>query len=98
MAVRLTPQTDGALLLAIKVVPGASRQRIVGPHGDRLKLAVTAPPEGGKANRAVCELLAGALGLPVRGVAVVAGTASPFKTVRLAGLDAAAVRSRLGLP
>lgn len=95
MPLSLTTQADGSLLLAVKVVPGASRQRVVGLHGDRLKLAVTAPPEAGKANRAVCELLAEALGLPTRAVTVAAGTSTPFKTIRIVGLSADRVRSTL---
>lgn len=94
---KLTAQSDGSLLLAVKVVPGSSRQRIVGPLGEALKVAVSAPPEGGKANRAVCELLADALGLPARDVSVAAGGGTPFKTVRIVGATAEEVRARLRL-
>ena len=97
MAVKLTTQGDGSLLLAVKVVPGASRQRIVGPLGDSLKIAVSAPPEAGRANKAVCELLAGALGLPARKVTVRSGGGVPFKTIRIVGPTAAQVRKRLGV-
>ncbi len=98
MAVRLVVQKDGSVLLAVKVVPGASRQRVVGAHGDVLKVAVTAPPEAGKANKAVCELLAEALGLRPADVTIHAGGGTPFKTIRVAGLNACELRVRLGLP
>ncbi|MFM7075771.1 MAG: DUF167 domain-containing protein, partial [Planctomycetaceae bacterium] len=49
--------------LEVKVVPGSSRDQIVGWLGDALKIKVTAPPEKGKANERVVELLAGALGI-----------------------------------
>ena len=42
----------------MKVVPGASRTRLAGQLGDALKVAVAAPPEAGKANAALIELLA----------------------------------------
>ncbi|MDD4892018.1 MAG: DUF167 domain-containing protein [Phycisphaerae bacterium] len=85
------------MLLAVKVGPGASRQRVVGLHGDMLKLAVSAPPEAGKANKAVCELLAETLGVPTRDVTLHAGGGTPFKTIRIAGLSAEQVRRKLGL-
>jgi uncharacterized protein (TIGR00251 family) len=48
--------------LAIKVVPGASRDRVVGRYGDAIKVQVSAPPEDGKANKAVVRVLAEFLG------------------------------------
>jgi len=87
---------DGAVL-AVKVVPGASRERIVGPLGDRLKLAVRKPPEKGEANRAVCALLAAALGLRPGDVQVLRGASRPEKAVLARGLSAEETRRRLGL-
>ena len=97
MPLRIMPQKDGSLLVGLKVVPGASRQRIVGLHGDRLKVAVSAPPEAGKANIAVCQLLAETLGLAARNVTLHAGGGTPFKTVRMVGLTAEQLCQRLGL-
>ena len=71
--------------LAIKVVPGASRTEIAGVLGNRLKVRVAAPPEGGKANRAVVQVLRRWLG--VRDVEIVAGQSSAEKTVRVSGLS-----------
>lgn len=86
---------DGRVLVALKVVPGASRSKIVGPLGDRLKVAVAAPPERGAANAEVCRVLAAALGLRPGDVAVVAGLATPLKTASVPGDDVAAVRAAL---
>ena len=77
---------EGGFDLAIKVVPGASRSEIAGTLGDRLKVRVAAPPEGGKANRALVEVLSRWLG--VRDVEIVAGHSSAEKTVRVSGLSA----------
>jgi uncharacterized protein (TIGR00251 family) len=68
------------------VVPGASRSEIAGVLGDRLKVRVAAPPEGGKANRALVELLSRWLG--VRDVEIVAGLSSAEKIVRVSGVSA----------
>lgn len=87
--------TDGGVLLHVKVVPGASRDRIAGPLGDRLKIQVTAPPEGGKANKAVCALLATVLGVAPRNVTIAAGHGQAVKTVKIAGVTTTAVTSAL---
>jgi uncharacterized protein (TIGR00251 family) len=79
-------QTPAGIELAVLVVPGSSRDRVVGRHGDRLRLAVRAPPEDGRANRAVEELLAAWLG--VRRTVVLTGQAHRQKTVLAPGLQA----------
>lgn len=92
----LEGQAAPAATLAIKAVPGASRDEIAGWLGDRLKIRVAAPAEGGRANRAVCAVVAGSLGLRPAAVSVVSGATRPEKTLRLEGLTAAEVLSRLG--
>lgn len=87
----------GDVLLRVKAVPGASRDEIAGVIGDRLKVRVGAPPEGGKANRAIATVVARALGVRPRNVAVVAGHGHAEKTLRVLGLDPAQVRRALGL-
>jgi len=72
--------------LRVKVVPGASRTKVVGVLGDRLKVAVAALPEGGRANQAVCELLAGLFGVGKKEVVVESGHAQPQKTIAVIGL------------
>lgn len=91
--VKSTP--DGCEL-TLKVVPGASRERVVGPLGDALKVQVAAAPERGNANAAVLDLLAEALGVPRRQIELVRGQTQPRKVVRVTGLDAAQARARLG--
>jgi uncharacterized protein (TIGR00251 family) len=82
--------------LRIRAVPGAARERIVGEHGDALKVAVHAAPERGKANASVLAVLAAALGLPSRQLALLQGTKSRDKVVRVQGLTLAEVCARLG--
>ncbi|MBX3463097.1 MAG: DUF167 domain-containing protein [Planctomycetes bacterium] len=80
---------------AVKVVPGAARDRIAGLLGSALKVQVTAPAEQGQANARLCAILAEALGVPTRAVQVAAGHGSPRKVIAVRGLDAATVRTRL---
>lgn len=82
-------------LIAVKVVPGASRARIAGEHGDRLKVRVTSPPEKGRANEELEALLARSLGLRSTDVTVVRGTTQPRKSVLVRGLTPQTVAERL---
>lgn len=91
----LLKEQDGAVLLQVKVVPGARKPKLAGLLGDRLKLAVSAPPEAGKANKAVCELVADWLGLPPRDVQVVTGMTQPRKTLLLQQVTCAKVKSEI---
>jgi uncharacterized protein len=81
--------------IQVKAVPGASRSRIVGWLGDHLKVAVAAPPEGGKANKAICQVLAEALGVRTQDVQVMAGASNPRKKVLVAGLTIEQVKEQL---
>ena len=53
---------------------------------DALKVAVTAPPEKGRANKAVMKLLAEEFGLPIAAVSMVSGSGSRRKIFRLQGV------------
>jgi uncharacterized protein len=74
-------------VIAVKVVPRASKDEIVGWVDGVLKVRVTAPPQDGRANRALEEVLAAALGLKKTAVSVSSGLASAHKRVRVDGLD-----------
>jgi hypothetical protein len=81
--------TDGLRCeFQIKVVPNASRDRLVGPLGDALKIQVTAAPEAGRANAAVVRLLAKSLGIKRQQVSIVAGHAKQTKRVAVIGMPA----------
>ncbi len=82
-------------LLDLKVSPKASRNAISGFMGEALKVSVTAAPERGKANQAVEELLAEALGLPRSAVQVVAGHTAKAKRVQVTGVSDAVLRQQL---
>lgn len=84
-----------AVLLPVKIIPGASRTRYVGEWDGRAKLAVSAAPEKGKANKAVIVHLAKLLGVRKRDVTIVSGLTSPQKTVRIAQIGEDALRQAL---
>ena len=87
---------ENAVLISVKVVPGASRTRYLGEYGGAARVAVAAPPEKGKANRAVVALLADLLATRKSDVTVVSGHAASLKTIQIAGTTPAAVLEALG--
>jgi uncharacterized protein len=88
---------NGALLrFAVRVKPRASRSAIGGVREDAVEVSVNAPPVDGAANDEVVRVLAAALGVPRRQVAVVAGEKGRRKVIEVAGLGADDVRQRLG--
>lgn len=89
-------EADGVVSFAIKVVPGASRTRIMGLHGPALRLAVAACPEAGKANREALRYLAKRLGVRSGDLTIASGETSPRKRIAVRGLTAASLRARLG--
>ena len=85
--------TGSSVLIDVLVVPNASRREVVGIHGDRVKIRVPAPPEKGKANKAVVDLVRDETG--ANRVEVVSGHGARVKTVEVWGVDPGTVRSRL---
>jgi len=90
-------QIAGGVEIDLKVVPGASRSRVVGRLGSALKVQVAAPPEKGKANAAVVKLIAKALGIGEKAVQIVKGETSPNKRIRVMGVTPEAAAGALGL-
>ena len=68
--------------IVVRVVPGAGRTAVEA-DGDGLRVRVTAQPEGGKANAAVREVLARALGLAKGRLTLIRGETSRTKTFRI---------------
>src|SRR5690606_23019741 len=79
----------------VRAAPGSKVERIVGVPGAALKVAVRAPPERGRANERLLEVLAAALALPVRSLTLVCGDTARDKVVEVAGLTPADVLARL---
>jgi len=95
MPLQLT-ERNGGVVLAIKVVPGASRDRIAGEYGGALKVTVSQAPERGAANKAVIALIAEALGVPTAQVEITRGHTSPRKEVVIRGISKDEILRRLG--
>jgi uncharacterized protein (TIGR00251 family) len=81
-----SPHPDGTLV-DVWVVPGASQTKLAGWYDGALRVRVAAPPEGGRANRALLALLRETTG--VRRARVVAGATARRKVVVLEEIDPA---------
>ena len=86
-------QRGNALLIDVQVVPRASRTAVGPAVGDRLRVAVTAPPVDGAANAAVIEALAAAFDVRRAAITIVRGETGRRKTVRVEGGDPATLEA-----
>jgi uncharacterized protein len=80
----------GGMLLAVRVSSKASRDQVTGLHTDAdgavsLAVKVTAPPDKGKANKAVIAVLADWARLPKSALSIAAGETDRHKTILLTG-------------
>jgi hypothetical protein len=83
------------VVIPVRVSAAASRDRVLGEHAGALKLSVSAAPEKGKANKAVCALVAKTLGVASSRVSIVGGETSRDKKVLVRGADVETVRKAL---
>ncbi len=79
----------------MKALPHSARAGVRGVDGGALKVAVTAPPEKGKANAAVLVELAKFLGVPRSSLELLSGDSSRNKRVLVKGISADDVRKRI---
>ncbi|HHT9108529.1 MAG TPA: DUF167 domain-containing protein [Candidatus Wunengus sp. YC63] len=89
--------TNSGIILSVRTQPGSSKNRIIGEYGGRLKLAVTAAPEKGKANKAVIELLADTLHIHESSIHIISGESSRDKRLMIEGLTPEDIKSLLNL-
>jgi uncharacterized protein len=85
MMLRISSTSDG-VLLPVKAQPGARRRAITGVHDGALKVAVTEPPEKGKANRAIIEVLCEVLSLRSAQIEFQSGETSKLKQLIVRGI------------
>jgi uncharacterized protein (TIGR00251 family) len=81
---------------AVKVHSRAKKDAITGELGDAMKVSLTAPAVEGRANQACIEFFANLLKVPRSSVTIASGETGRRKVIRVAGLSADEVRTRLG--
>ena len=73
------------LVLTLRVQPRAKNDAVVGPHGDAIRVRITAPPVEGKANDHLVRFLAKRFGVHRRDVTLLSGESGRDKRVRITG-------------
>lgn len=89
-------QRDGSgVILPVQAQPKARKAGVVGLHNGRLKVAVTEPPDKGKANDALVRALAEFLGVRRSQVELLSGATSSLKSFRIEGITPSAMKDRI---
>jgi len=83
-------------ILPFHIVPNSEQNKVVGQHGEAIKIKLRAPALEGKANAALRALLAEELKIPKRNIVLERGQQSRDKLIRIEGLSKEDVQCRLG--
>jgi uncharacterized protein (TIGR00251 family) len=87
--------TPTGITIHVYVAPRSSANKVVGVHNGALKVALTAPPVEGAANKALVEFFAKTLDVPKSAVKLVSGETSRHKVISVVGVEAQASLKRL---
>jgi uncharacterized protein len=79
-------ERDGAVVVAVRVQPRASRDEVVGEMDGALKVRLQAPAVENRANEALCEYLAALLKMPKSAVRILSGDRSRIKRLEIRGV------------
>ncbi|MFB3885484.1 MAG: DUF167 domain-containing protein [Thermodesulfobacteriota bacterium] len=80
------------IILKVYLQPRSSKNEIVGPYREGIKIKITAPPVEGKANEALIRFLAGELEIPPSWIEILKGHHSREKTVRVSGISGPGIK------
>lgn len=88
-------ESNGAVTFAVKVIPRAQKNQLVGVEGEAIKIRLSAPPVEDKANDALVEFLAESLNIARAQIEIVTGQTSRRKIVRVRGRTAKQIEDAL---
>jgi uncharacterized protein len=92
--IAITDHADGCIL-PVRAQPGARRNGVQGEQSGALKIAVTAPPEDGRANAALVESLRDALKVKRSQIDLLSGQTSREKKFLIRGVKKAELERRI---
>ena len=88
-------ETESGVIIRVQVQTRASQDEVVGPHGDLLKVRITAAPVAGGANKHLLKFLAKKLKVPQGQLSIKSGATSKNKSIAVLGISGDRVRERL---
>lgn len=88
-------ETAAGLIISVSLRPRSSKNRVLGIYNDTLKIAVTAPPVAGEANRACLKFLAKILDLPPSSLEIISGETGRQKRIFASGIDVNTATAKL---
>lgn len=94
MAITIQPHPNGATI-AVRAQPGAKKNAVLGEWNGMLKIAVTAPPEDGRANEAIVEVLKELIGVKRSQVELLSGKTNRNKVFLITDETVDSISSRL---
>jgi len=94
--IQLGQHAEG-VILPVRAQPGARKAGVLGEQAGALKVAVTAPPEDGRANKALVELLREVLGIKRSQIELLSGQTSRAKRFLVSGVSATALAEKLAM-
>lgn len=83
------------ITINIKVIPGSSQDIVVGQLADSLKVKVSVPPEGGKANKSLVKIIAKWLEISPDKVVIKSGHLSQKKIVEIHSINTQQFEAKL---
>jgi uncharacterized protein (TIGR00251 family) len=92
--ITITDHAEGCIL-PVRAQPGARRNGVQGEQGGALKIAVTAPPDDGRANAALVEALREVLKVKRSQIELLSGQTSREKKFLIRGIKKAELEQRL---
>src|SRR5438046_2207735 len=92
--IHITEHAEGCIL-PVRAQPGARKAGVLGEQAGALKVAVTAPPDDGRANKALSEMLREQLGLKRSQVELLSGDKSRDKRFLIRGVTKANLEARM---
>ena len=75
--------TGNDIVIKVKIVPGSSKNKIVGVYNDALKISITAPPVEGKANKKCIAYLAKYFDISKSKIEIILGQTSKNKLIKI---------------
>ncbi len=78
--IKIREMEDGIIIPA-KIQPNSSKEQVMGEYAEKLKIAVTSPPEKGKANKAIVKVLAKWLNIKGSDIQIISGDKSKDKEI-----------------